>query len=104
MTRLAPPPRMGVYRIVHAPSGRTLLGWSVNLGAILNRTRFELQYGAYQNRALQADWNADGPAAFTFDILDELTVDHPAERPHDDLKELLALWQEKLTIPPQQQY
>lgn len=104
MTVPAPQPRMGVYRITHTPSGRTLLGWSMNLNAILNRTRFELQHGSHQNRALLADWKADGADAFTFEILDELKLDRPTDRPLDDLKELLTLWQEKLHIPPAQQY
>lgn len=104
MTVPAPKPRMGVYRIVHTPSGRTFLGWSVNLTAILNRTRFELQHGSHKHRALQTDWKTDGEDAFTFEILDELKVENPADRPHDDLKELLTLWQEKLNIPPDQQY
>lgn len=104
MSVLPPAQRLGVYRVTHTPSGRTLLGYSVNLNAILNRTRFELQHGSCQTRAMQADWNADGADAFTFEVLDELKVDHPADRPHDDLKELLNLWQEKLNLPAQQQY
>ncbi|PNY80463.1 GIY-YIG nuclease family protein [Deinococcus koreensis] len=99
-----PAPRMGVYRITHVPSGRTLLGWSVHLDAILNRTRFELQTGTCRHKALQADWQQSGPGTLTFEVLDELTPTTPEARPHDDLRELLTLWQETLNIPIQLRY
>lgn len=97
-------PRMGVYRVTHVPSGRTLLGHSTHVEGLLNRFRFQLTHGSHVNRAMQRDWQATGPDSFTFEVLDDLTPTTPGEEPVDDLKELLSLWQEKLNIPPGLQY
>ncbi|THF85934.1 GIY-YIG nuclease family protein [Deinococcus sp. KSM4-11] len=104
MSPVIPTPRPGIYRILHVPSGRSLLGSSVNVDALLNRTRFELQTGTHRHPALQRDWTADGSEGFTFEVLDVLTMDLPGDPSltplNDDLKELLRLWQEKLDLPP----
>ena len=97
-------PRMGIYRITHTPTGRTLLGQSTHVQGMLNRIQFQLQAGMHTNKSMQRDWNEHGPDSFTFEILDELKPKNPGDEPVDDLKELLALWQEKLNIPPEQQY
>ncbi len=97
-------PRLGIYRVTHTPSGRTLLGQSLHLDGMLNRIRFQLQNGLHPNRVMQADWKADGPDAFMFEVLDEIEPKNPGDEPMDDLKELLTLWQEKLDLPPTQRY
>ncbi|GGO39464.1 GIY-YIG nuclease family protein [Deinococcus humi] len=97
-------PRMGVYRVTHTPSGCTLLGHSLHLEGMLNRIRFQLQNGLHPQKSMQADWRADGADAFTFEVLDEITPKNPGDEPVDDLKELLALWQEKLNLLPAQRY
>jgi len=89
----------GVYRVQHAPSGRTLLGSSSDAPAMLNRIRFQLQTKGHPNRELQADWNADGADAFLFEVVDLLP---PAETEvKDQTAELTALeelWRDKLKI------
>lgn len=97
-------PRMGVYRITHLPSERTLLGYSTHVEGMLNRIRFQLEFGNHTNKAMQNDWQASGPESFTFEVLDELKPKNPGDEPVDDLKELLQLWQEKLNIPPPLRY
>ncbi|AWT34862.1 hypothetical protein GCM10008956_36640 [Deinococcus arenae] len=97
-------PRPGIYRVRHLASGRSLLGGSVDAPAYLNRVRFELQLGTHRTPALQRDWTQDGPDAFTFEVLDDLKPDLAGRVSPDDLKELLALWQEKLNRSPQQTY
>ncbi|ULH17150.1 GIY-YIG nuclease family protein (plasmid) [Deinococcus sp. KNUC1210] len=97
-------PRLGIYRITHLPSGRSLIGWSLHLEGILNRSRFQLGLGGHPNKAMQRDWNADGQDAFRFEILDELKPSVPGDEPTEDLKELLALWQLQLALPPEQRY
>ncbi|MBZ9751026.1 GIY-YIG nuclease family protein [Deinococcus sp. HMF7604] len=97
-------PRMGVYRITHLPSGRTLLGSSVHVEGLLNRIRFQLELGGHRHAQMQRDWAADGPAQFRFEVLDDLQPQHPGDEPLDDLKELLALWEEKLNLPAGQRY
>ncbi|ADV67993.1 GIY-YIG nuclease family protein [Deinococcus maricopensis] len=99
-------PVMGIYAVRHAPSGRTLLGCSPHVQGMLNRTRFQLQLGAHPNAALQRDWNACADD-LQFEVLDELTPDpaRPAEYDYtDDLRELLALWHDRLNLAPHQRY
>ena len=89
---------MGVYGVRHLASGRTFIGSSVDVPARLNRLKSQLQQGSHPSRDLQRDWNELGVEAFAFETLDVLAA--PADRPHyrpaDDLKELEALWREKL--------
>jgi hypothetical protein len=88
---------IGVYQVRNTVNGRSLVGASTNLSAILNRHRAELRLGTHANRALQDDWNAFGAEAFEFQILDRLeTPDRPDYDPADDLRVLEQLWLEKL--------
>lgn len=91
---------MGVYRVRNTASGKSLVGSSVNLPAMLNRQRFQLELGSHPNRELQADWNASGPEAFVFEILDTLPpADEPDYDPKADLRALEEMWREKLGLP-----
>lgn len=47
---------MGIYRVRHKASGRSLVGETVDLPAMLNRVRFQLNAGAHPNVELQRDW------------------------------------------------
>jgi hypothetical protein len=89
----------GVYRVRHAHSGRTLLGSSRDAPAMLNRIRAQLEMKGHPSRSLQADWESDGPDAFTFEVVDLLPPrDDPAYDPSDDLRMLESLWREKLEL------
>jgi hypothetical protein len=89
---------MGVYGIRNLHDGRSLVGTSVDLPAILNRERVALRLGSHRNAALQSDWNVLGPDAFVFEVLDTLSApdDQPAYDPTEDLKVLLELWLDRL--------
>ena len=89
---------MGVYRVRNTIDGRALVGASVDLPSILNRERVALRLGTHNNAELQRDWNALGPDAFAFEVLDTLAApdDQPTYDPTDDLKVLLELWLERL--------
>jgi hypothetical protein len=97
------PRPMGVWRIRNLRSDKCLIGTSVDLPAMLNRTRAQLRFGGHPNKELQADWNALGDAAFAFEVLDELAVPQnapeapPPPDPSEELKVLEALWLERLT-------
>ena len=89
----------GIYRVVHQPSQRILLG------AMLNRTRAQLSMSSHPNRQMQADWDADGEGGFVFEVLDLLQPsDDPNLDVNDDLQTLLELWVEKLQIEPGTSY
>jgi hypothetical protein len=62
----------GVYRVRNLVSGKSLLGSSPDLPAILNRERFQLDAGLHPDKELQKDWRELGPNAFAFETLDRL--------------------------------
>lgn len=89
---------MGVYAVRNLHTGTTLIGWSTDLPAILNRERSALRFGGHANRALQQEWNALGPDAFAFEVLDTLPWpdDSPDYDPTGDLMLLARMWQGRL--------
>jgi hypothetical protein len=89
---------MGVYCVRNLQTGDALIGRSADLTAILNRERTSLRFGGHPNRRLQQDWNALGPDAFTFEVLDTLAWpdDTPDFDPASDLLLLESMWRERL--------
>ncbi|WPB77312.1 GIY-YIG nuclease family protein [Archangium violaceum] len=92
------PPPMGVFAVRNRANGKVLVGSSLNLPGILNRTRFELATGIHRTSpALQEDWARYGADSFSFEVLDVLP---PPKEPGTDLKEelqvLLSLWLDRL--------
>lgn len=91
------PRPMGIYRVHNTVADRSLVRQSVDLPSALNRERTQLKFGGHPVRALQADWNALGPDAFVFEVLDTLAPpDAPGYDPTDDLAVLEAMWLERL--------
>lgn len=87
----------GVYRVRNTVNGKSLLGFSPNLPAMLNRQRFQLEHGTHPHPELQKDWNEFGPEAFTFESLDRIEpLSEANENPTEDLRVLLQMWIEKL--------
>ena len=89
----------GVYRIVNQTNGRMFVGSSVNLPAIFNRLRMQLDAGGYlMHSELQRDWQELGAEAFAFEVLQELEPpEGPGWDPAEDLAALEALWLEELS-------
>ena len=88
---------MGIYRVRNVAGGRSFVGRSIDLPAALNRERTQLRFGGHPNGELQRDWNALGPDAFAFEVLDTLTPpEDPSYDPRDDLGVLEALWRDRL--------
>ncbi len=95
-------PVAGVYAIRNLPEGKLLVASAMNLAGALNRERFELRLRTHRNRALQADWDRLGDAAFVFEPLQELKRrDDPAFDPRAELADLLSLWREELLGDPE---
>lgn len=90
---------MGVFRVQNTVNGKSLIGTSRDLPAMLNRQRAQLQLNSHMNADLQSDWNREGEDAFVFEVLDTLEVpeDRPEYNPADDLKMLEQLWMDKLS-------
>lgn len=88
----APHKRAGVYAVRNLRDGRVLLGSALNLHGPLNRHRAQLKFGSHPCRALQQDWDALGPEAFAFEVLE--TVDETLAGPERDgaLAALMRKW------------
>ncbi len=88
--------KTGIYCIRNQRTGRVFLGSALNLLSPLNRHRGQLGSGSHPCQALQADWFALGPEAFSFEVLD--TVDPKLDGLKRDaaLKNLEREWIAKL--------
>lgn len=85
--------RRGVFRVRCTEGGPVYLGAALDLDAIWNRHRFQLDLGAHPQPGLQRAWASHGPGAFVFETVAELSYP-PDEEPNDlrgDLKALLEL-------------
>lgn len=91
------PPPAGVFQIRNLRNDKRLIGSWFNVRGRINRERFLLEAGKHDSAELQKDWNELGAEVFAFEVLDELK---PAEGEtavkSDELRELEALWLEKL--------
>ena len=96
---------MGVFRVRNTTNGKSLIGSSTDVPAMLNRQRFQLAAGGHPDRALQRDWREFGPAAFEFETLDTLEpLQEPGHDPAVDLRMLEQMWLEKLGRPGERGY
>ena len=88
---------MGLFIIRNTINAKVLIGSSVNLPAILNRMKSQLEMGGHPNRILQQEWNQLGAETFTFEVLDLLNhsdvVDYNLAK---DLETLMGFWLERL--------
>lgn len=90
-------PRRGVYAVRCAATGDVWTSASPNLDSQQNSTWFQLRIGGHPNRALQALWTQHGEAAFSYEIVAELSDE--ARTPYAlkaDLKALAEECQAKL--------
>jgi hypothetical protein len=97
-------PEAGVYLLRNTVTGRILVGSSSDLRSVRNR----LDFGQATNspgvldRRMVSDAREYGMGAFALEVLDvlTLTVDMSPAGLIADLKELEALWREKLADVP----
>jgi hypothetical protein len=87
---------MGVYQIKNQVNGKVFLAASPNLEGTLARDRTWLALGGHQNKALQREWQAYGPEAFTFDVLELITPTDDPRNYTEELAILLEAWRETL--------
>lgn len=88
----------GIFVVRHRVTGKSFIGRSEDLTAILNRHRAQLKMGSHPVKALQDDWNAGTEEEFEFEALDTLLPPESEAtwKPEDDLRTLELLWFEKL--------
>ena len=64
--------KMGVFQIRNVTNGKVFVESSLNLDAIWNRHRAQLNFGSHPSATLQEDWKTLGEAHFVFEILSEI--------------------------------
>lgn len=60
---------MGVLSVKNNRNGKQYIQSSLNLEALVNRIKFELNSGLFNNTALQKDWTEPGSESFTFEFV-----------------------------------
>lgn len=80
---------MGVFQIKNNINGKIFVGSSLDLKAIWNAQKLQLDIGMHQNCDLQKDWNDFGPENFSYEILE--VIDQSEDKPVDYKKEIKAL-------------
>ena len=89
---------MGVYRVTDSISGQSLVGWSLDLPARLNRHRAAFESGAHPEKDFQRAWNAITARrrSSSRSSTRSSRPTTPAYNPADDLKTLEQMWIDKL--------
>ena len=88
---------MGVYRIRNSKRGKSYIGYSIDLQAIMNRQKAELKFGSHRNAELLGEWKSLGESAFEFEVLDELERDDQSNAdPTEELRILSEMWISKI--------
>jgi hypothetical protein len=64
--------KIGVFQIRNSINGKVFIGGSLNLDAIWNRNRMELNFGSHKNEMLQKEWIEFGEENFRYEILSEI--------------------------------
>jgi hypothetical protein len=97
---------MGIVQVKNLRSGRVYLTASANTPGTINSIRFQLKMGSFLPSAdLAKDWKEMGEKSFVVEVLDELKpVDDPVHDYAADLKELEAIWVEKLMLHGERGY
>ena len=90
---------MGVFQIRNTVNNKVFIESSIDLHAIWNRHRFQLNFGNHPNDNLQKEWKEYGEDKFIYEILGE--IKH-SESSTEDLKEIKLL--EKMYIEELQPY
>lgn len=67
--------KIGVFQIRNTVNNRIYIEGSMDLDAIWNRHKFQLNTGAHPNDELQKDWKEFGEANFSYEILSEIKQD-----------------------------
>lgn len=75
MPRKRTTPMIGVYSIVHIPSGRVYIGGSIDIDARWRYHHEALGRGAHENGPLQAAYQSDGLTSLHFRIIEKTSVE-----------------------------
>ncbi len=68
-------PVVGLVSVKNMHNQKVYIESSINANALINRIRFTLNGGRFENNMLQQDWNEIGGEHFSFDIISEIKYD-----------------------------
>jgi|GEM_PF-109460 len=66
------PPPAGIFEIRNNVNGKVFIGSGMNLQGMLNRHKFQLEFGVHKSEELQKDWHKYGADSFTFSVIETL--------------------------------
>lgn len=92
-------PLLGIYGVRCIASGQVWVGSSRNLDATRNGIWFGLRNGSHRDIALQREWNAQGEAAFRYEVLEKLDEDVIPMAVSDLLAGTKKHWMTRLNAP-----
>jgi hypothetical protein len=82
----------GIFALRCMATGQVWVESSLNLEAAQNGLFHFLRNGYHSDAALQAEWNAHGPEAFQYEVLEKLADDVLTIEARDQLKEKKLRW------------
>lgn len=90
--------KIGVFGIRNLINNRIYIGSSVNLEAMWNRIRLQLNFGSYFNSKLQKEWKEFGEDNFRYEIISEIKQDENDNSKNygDEVKQLEKLYIDEL--------
>jgi hypothetical protein len=89
--------QIGVFQIRNKTNNKVFVESSLDLVAIWNRLRFQLNMGSHPNTELQKDWKALGEENFAYEILSEIQQDDTVQMDYrKEAKKLEAMFIEEL--------
>jgi group I intron endonuclease len=89
--------QIGVFQIRNMANNKIYIESSVNLMAIWNRYKFQLNNGSHPNAILQSEWSEFGEENFIYEILSEIKQDETKTTDYrKEAKELESMFIEEL--------
>jgi len=89
--------KISVFQIRNKTNNKVFVESSLDLTAIWNRLRFQLNMGSHPNVELQKDWKALGEENFAYEILSEIQQDDVVQMDYrKEIKKLEAMFIEEL--------
>ncbi len=89
--------KIGVFQIRNTINNKIYIDSSVNIDAIFNRHRLQLNFGSHPNNLLQNEWIEFGEEKFVFETLAEITQNETEEKDYNkEAKQLAEMYIEEL--------
>lgn len=77
--------KMGIYSITNKQNGRIFINASSNMDGLWGKEQFVLDTGTHHNKELQKEWKQFGRDSFTFEVLEQLELEHKVKYDYHDV-------------------